>query len=440
MAWGRAGFGLYSLSLLPLTWAIAFPGSQPTATAHAVLQPDFPVPTPGINLKRKGFERRDSDEDAFVSSFLAGEGSLLSYPSAITTTTSWQPQSVCGYINGAWSDYSSIRCQNNRQCVFHTPDSKYPGMVGCCDGSKPEDCAWGTVCYNSRQVSATPSLLNYPTNIFAIYCTESDQPSCRTWTYPQLDITDFGCWSTTTTQTLWLIATTAASATGDAYGGYSTTTSSYNYYAYYPTVAAISPQVVDDSWIEVYISGPAATSDKADKITSAVASGSSAGSDGASSTDSSSNDKSNPNTGPSKSTNVGAIAGGVVGGVVGAVGIGAAIVMFCLLKKKRKQAEQGAYQAGSGDGGTMPQPPPPGNMDVAPRPMLEVEGAVLRKYAEVDGYPSASKFPPEVVGSEVTDKPLEMDSRGLLRSCLGMGMGGIRGCSCAPVWFGISCY
>lgn len=105
MAWGRA-IGLYGLAFLPATWAITFPGSEPTATAHGVLQPDIPEPTPAVNLRRRGLLRRD-DEDDFASSFIAAESTLFDFPSAITTTTSWLPQSVCGYIDGIWDQCRS---------------------------------------------------------------------------------------------------------------------------------------------------------------------------------------------------------------------------------------------------------------------------------------------------------------------------------------------
>lgn len=292
-------------------------------------------------------------------------------------------------------------------------------MVGCCDGGKPEDCAWETVCYNSKQVSATPSVLNYPTNIFALYCTESDYPDCRTWVYPQLDITDYGCDYTKTTQTLALIAVVDTWDTNSASGsihsatqaGTATTT---DLEAIYPTVAAIRPQVVDASWIDIYVSGTAATSEKVDKATSVQISGSSSASETATSeSDLSSSNSGSKSGGSSKSTNTGAIIGGVVGGVVGAAGIAAAGFMFFLLKKKRKQAEAGAYQPGEGNGGTMPPPPPPLD-DVAmamPQPMHEVEGNTPQKYAEVDGYAAEHKFPSEVVGSDITGKTYEIDSR-----------------------------
>jgi hypothetical protein len=87
--------------------------------------------------------------------------------------------------------------------------------------------------------------------------------------------------------------------------------------------------------------------------------------------------------------------------------------MFFLLKKKRKQAEAGAYQPGQGDGGAMPPPPPPLE-DVAmtmPQPMHEVEGTTPQKYAEVDGYGAEHKLPSEIAGSEITGKAYEMDSK-----------------------------
>lgn len=303
-------------------------------------------------------------------------------------------------------------------------------MVGCCDGGKPEDCTWETVCYNSEQVSATPSVLNYPTNIFALYCTDSDYPACRTWVYPQLDITDYGCHYSKTTQTIALIAvvntwdtesatgnglSVTQAATGNDLSATQTGTgTTADLEAIYPTVAAIRPQVVDASWIDIYISGTAATSEKVDKATSVQTSSGSSSATETATSDLSSSTSGSKSGGSSKSTNTGAIVGGVVGGVVGAAGIAAAGFMFFLLKKKKKnQAEAGAYQPGEGNGGTMPPPPPPLEDVVMtmPQPVQEVEGTTPQKYAEVDGYATEHKIPSEVTGSDITGKTYEMDSR-----------------------------
>ncbi|KAJ6011068.1 hypothetical protein N7451_002480 [Penicillium sp. IBT 35674x] len=166
---------------------------------------------------------------------------------------------------------NSVACGNNKQCVFYTADSTYPGLVGCCDDNDPTSCLYETTCYDAAAMSATPDL-------------------------------------------------TSSSFTG----GTSILPSTYTgyYYDEYPTVAAVSPSLVDDDWIKAYASGAAATAstDKTAKATSAA-------------TAPASSDTSNKGS----STNTAAIIGGVVGGVVGAGGIGAAIFMFWMLQKKKKK-------------------------------------------------------------------------------------------------------
>lgn len=106
MVWGWTN-GLYGLVFLPGVCGIAFSDSEPTATVHGALLPTIIEPTlaPTVN-SRRGLWRRDDEED-FVNSLLADESSMLHtyFESAVTTvTTSWVPQSVCGYIDAVWDE------------------------------------------------------------------------------------------------------------------------------------------------------------------------------------------------------------------------------------------------------------------------------------------------------------------------------------------------
>ncbi|KAJ5736019.1 uncharacterized protein N7483_001144 [Penicillium malachiteum] len=276
-------------------------------------------------------------------------------------------------------------------------DSSYPGMVGCCAGNDPNACAYETTCYDNNDISATPSLTEHY-DIFGVYCTATGAPACQTWTYPDLGVMGYGCGYTADFETLYLVATL-------------TSTTDTSYYDGYPTVAAVSPSIVDDQWIDIYVSGTAATATTA--MSAEVTPGLTTSTTSQSTTNSPSSVPSHSSK-KSSSKNTAAIAGGVVGGVVGAAGIGAAIFMFWLLQKKRKhkntntiaEASQPAF-GGSGPTENMPQYPT--SILVPPQ---EVEGSTYQQYAEVDGYSAAQKFPSSAAALDSLDnKAQAMDSK-----------------------------
>lgn len=296
----------------------------------------------------------------------------------------------------------SIYCRSNAQCVFHTSDSNFPGLVGCCENDDPQYCAFETTCYERDEILSTSGLTDYPTYMFAVYCTDPSSALCRTWTYPELSITDYGCHDSRVVQSVYLTATPIDS-------------SDDTYFNSYPTIAAVSASVVDDDFMRVYISGSAAaSSDKPDKATSSAVSSSHQAGATSTSLSTSSSDDSAPSKG--SSTNVGAIAGGVVGGVLGVAGIAAACIMFYLLKKKKKSE----YTAAATD--VPPQSPGVGGSALSPPPMQqaresvlsssspsEVDGNTYQKFAEVDGFGTPQKFPTQAEAPVPGYKPYEMD-------------------------------
>ncbi|KAJ6096255.1 hypothetical protein N7486_007001 [Penicillium sp. IBT 16267x] len=378
--------GLYSLSFILVALASTFPSPDPTPAEKGGFRLYLPEPTPAPEQNERDITPRDYTDDSTPTEYYSSSY----YP--VTTSTSWVPASVCSYIDGIWFEYNSTYCGDNRQCIFHTADSIYPGLVGCCDANYPSLCSFETTCYDADAVSATPDLTDELSRSFATYCTESTAPACQTWTYPELSITDYGCAETANTETVYLSATSILDSTDSSY------------YEQYPTVAAVSPSLVDDDWINVYVSGTAATAttDKIDKATSAPASSTQFHS----TTAVASSDTSNKGS----SADTAAIVGGVVGGVVGAAGIGAAVFMFWLLQKKRKQKNEDAA-----DGASQPalggNTPPPHATTVIIPPQ-EVDGNSYQKHAELDGYTADLKFGiAEVAGSSPDYKPQETESQ-----------------------------
>ncbi|KAJ5539769.1 hypothetical protein N7513_008101 [Penicillium frequentans] len=351
------------------------PRPDPTAAEKGGFQLNLPEPTPAPEQYNRKLIPRDNTDDS----------TLTDYYSAYfdpTTSTSWAAASVCGYIDGLWSQSNSVACGDNKQCVFHTADSAYPGLVGCCDDNGPSSCLYETTCYDAAAVSATPDLTS---DSFAAVCTGSTLTACQTWIYPEYSITDYGCAESATTETIYLSGTSILPST---YTGY--------YYDEYPTVAAVSPSLVDDDWIKAYVSSAAATAttDKTDKASSAATATASA-------------DTSNKGS----STNTAAIVGGVVGGVVGAGGIGAAIFMFWMLQKKKRkqQSEDAATGASQPALGGSALPPHATSVIIAPQ---EVDGDSHQKIAEMDGYTADNKFGvAEVPGSNPWYRPQEMDAK-----------------------------
>ncbi|EAU30760.1 predicted protein [Aspergillus terreus NIH2624] len=231
-------------------------------------------------------------------------------------TTSSAEASVCGYFNGDKSkpfDYYSIwacltpsdsrlDCGYGWNCVFHASNAAYPALVGCCPVSSTTQCQFLTTCYDSAQVSATASLRSQATDPFVTLCTESDNAYCHTWTWPDLDMTDYAC----------TYASSPAVERIQTVGSLTDVTDSQD-----QTVETLSMSWVDDSVLKAIA---AVTSAVSTTGTSATSAGTAAPTDASEEQGS--------------ATPVGAIVGGVVGGVVGVGLIVAAGVVYRLRKKK----------------------------------------------------------------------------------------------------------
>ncbi|GES65228.1 hypothetical protein ATEIFO6365_0010015400 [Aspergillus terreus] len=212
-------------------------------------------------------------------------------------TTSSAEASVCGYFNG--DKNSRLDCGYGWNCVFHASDAAYPALVGCCPVSSTTQCQFLTTCYDSAQVSATASLRSLATDPFVTLCTESDNAYCHTWTWPDLDMTDYAC----------TYASSPAVERIQTVGSLTDVTDSQD-----QIVETLSMSWVDDSVLKAIT---AVTSTVSTAETSA---GTAVPTDAPEEHDS--------------TTPVGKIVGGVVGGVVGVGVIVAAGVMYRLRKKK----------------------------------------------------------------------------------------------------------
>ena len=192
-------------------------------------------------------------------------------------------------------------------------------------------------------------------------------PACRTWIYPGLSLTNYGCHETPSTANVYLTATLR------------TDPDSTGYQDQYPTVAAVSPLFVDSHWINAYLHDRAATPTTYSGDIGALGP-----------TPSTPNDtyilNGSPSGMPSKnaSSSTDAIVGGVIGGVVGAAGIGTAVFLFFLIQKKR-QNQRNNVKSASGEA-----PQEMASDDDAPPlaicliPQSEVEKHTSQQHANVE--------------------------------------------------------
>ncbi|KKZ59017.1 hypothetical protein EMCG_00882 [[Emmonsia] crescens] len=100
--------------------------------------------------------------------------------------------SICGYYAG--SKQSRLACYNNNACVFHSSNTNFPAMVGCCPTvSTTTLCTFISTCYGSAQLAATSSLRAYSNDPFVMLCTGDQNPLCHTRTWPGFSIADYQC-------------------------------------------------------------------------------------------------------------------------------------------------------------------------------------------------------------------------------------------------------
>ncbi|KAL5358576.1 hypothetical protein BJX96DRAFT_45048 [Aspergillus floccosus] len=216
-------------------------------------------------------------------------------------TTSSAEASICGYFDG--SKNSRLACGYGWNCVFHSSNADYPGLVGCCPVSSTTQCQFLTTCYDNAQVLATTSLRELANDPFVTLCTESDYAYCHTWTWPDLDMSDYVCTYTSS----------PAVERMQTVGSLTDVTNSED-----QLIETLSMSWVDDSVLKAIA---AVTSSAVSTTETSATSAATAA----------------PTDAPEErgsTTPVGKIVGGVVGGVVGVGVIVAAGVMYRLRKKK----------------------------------------------------------------------------------------------------------
>lgn len=214
---------------------------------------------------------------------------------------------------------NELSCLNNEASfVYNKPNSEFPvGMQACCVGN---ECDFASACYNQARIQTDPSVTTSKSP-FAVYCTNSKFPECRTWTYPDAYI-KMECGSEAELYTVYTEAKWSNSAN--------------------PAARSVTQEIkpTDDVFL-AYISstimknwglGSTSTSSSgsAQGLPETPSPSTTLQTPQPSATDT---EKSNSSTSP------GAIAGGVVGGLVGGAAIAAAAIFFFLRRKKKIRQE-----------------------------------------------------------------------------------------------------
>ncbi|OJJ08887.1 hypothetical protein ASPVEDRAFT_90094 [Aspergillus versicolor CBS 583.65] len=277
--------------VLPLASGLSIPLPEPTQSTVSSSNPSPPPPAPQTTPSPQLKHRRDA-----------------------TTVTHrlTDRASICGWQD-AVNDGYPVSCDPGSTCAYQRPNTKYPGMLACCEEGLGY-CGFYSTCINLSQVSATPSIA-VPSQPLAIYCTDATAPACVTWFYSDISVTDFGCSMESTAMDMYTSADASA-----------TTSGTVDHYELYLT--QVGPEVVD-SYLSTYGTDSVENNKATNAPTSTQSPSSAANSD-------------------TKSKNTGAIAGGVVGGVAGLALIGAA-GFFVGRKFNNSKKSQGAEGVGAND-------------------------------------------------------------------------------------------
>ncbi|KAG5789415.1 hypothetical protein H9Q69_011533 [Fusarium xylarioides] len=268
-----------------------------------------------INIAHRAEERQTLDAPAAVTeaplavidplNLLLGYGPELkrraeSEDSVLRVTIA--PDETCGFIDGKKD--SPVTCPNSRACSWAT--SSDVGLVACASD------IYVACIESSRAVNSSQCNDVCQSNTFNLFCTDSDEPYCRTYVYPG-SIFDYRCASTTVDETervyfisegkrrANLITTTLDSDSSGTSEGLQQVV----------TVTVQEKSSGSPGAVTIYV---------IPQLPSAAATSSLSP------------------TSSNKSTPVGPIVGGVVGGVVilGLIGLGA----FCLIRRGRKNKHQ----------------------------------------------------------------------------------------------------
>ncbi|KAH8691633.1 hypothetical protein BGW36DRAFT_363959 [Talaromyces proteolyticus] len=303
-----------------LTIALRAPVPDATAHPHGQLLAQYPQPTASFDDNEfHAAVRRDTT------------GSFTAIPTSGSLSTSYAPASLCGWVGQ--DPTNNVFCADDEKCVFHAPNSAWPGMGGCCPNNDDSNCGFESTCYDSFELASTPALLA-TNNPFAIYCTESASRNCVTWYYIQLGITDYGCGTAYEFETVYTDATL---------------TTDHDTY-----VTMVSVSYVPDALLQQFANGGSTMSTEPGKITTSGKASTATSLPTVPAT--SAPAAATSVTSSSSSTPVGAIVGGVVGGVVGLGAIaGACFVAWLWMKRKkennpiemssRNSTQPGGYQS-----------------------------------------------------------------------------------------------
>lgn len=383
--------GLFTLPFLQLTHAIAFPTPVPTAADYddqnaGDSRPEMPKTTAGLNIGKGALRRRDPSVISTIEPYVTGDSSLCGWENGNLAGAYHEP-SVPNNSNRPQTNVLSgvqIFCPTGSSCVFHYSNTAFPGMAGCCSGT---NCAFETTCYDSSKIAATPSLTD-PFDAFAIYCSDSTQGACVTWTYPGIaggGVTDYGCDSTAYIMNLYTTGTHSyVTGSTDVISKIFVTTADDATISSYSSLYATSSSAPNHALAS---SGMYRTSSTPVTVTTSPAS--------------------HPGSG-SSSPSTGAIAGGVVGGVVGGAAIGAAAIFFFLQRRRKRNAAdpsdlgQTGYQTGYQNGFANQSGHDSGRYTVEVQPPSEMMSS------------EPSHTFPEAEGSMLGSTAQEIDSNGFV--------------------------
>lgn len=203
-----------------------------------------------------------------------------------------------------------VICSTGRTCDLYTASNI--AMAGCCSGSDTQNCGWAKSCVNYDAYTKKSCDANCETDPFIWKCSDSATPYCVTWTYPDAGVADYAC--ATINSPILTVLQTAEDDTS----------------VYWKTLATLSGNDVT-GWDEQASSDfsdtlsdftPAATNTDASEPTTSVSS--------------TSNGNTQTSRPAKKSTPIGVIVGAVVGGLVVLFLIGAALIFFCVKRRKSK--------------------------------------------------------------------------------------------------------
>ncbi|KAJ5818555.1 hypothetical protein N7474_004146 [Penicillium riverlandense] len=343
-------------------WAAACYGAFALVPAAQAITFEEPRATPVYDFDRRGGQQPPAPTNGPLLPRAIGRRTY-SLSAGISYFTSTMGSEFCGYMSGQLD--GGVFCNPGYDCIFHTPDAIYSGMVACCleDGGSSA-CGFRSTCYNSDQISSTPALLSYSDNTFVQLCTDNTAAECVTWTYPELGVTDFQCTDTNTVIWMSTWATGITTFGSGSISGYSTG----------GLLEVVPISTVGDVYINEHVTGAGKQ-----PLSSAAPAGSTPTFDVI---------NNSTNSGGGSSVSGGAIAGAVVGSVVGVAGICAALFMFFLMRRKKNQAAAAAAGSGDKTSGAMTQ-----ETGAAPAylPSSQRENGTMFNPSEIDGYPTNTK-------------------------------------------------